>query len=152
MTKGERMKRMRKRLGLSADELAAKIGKDRATIYRYESNDIENMPTSILEPLAKALNTTPSVLMGWEEETNDKATSLITDRETRLLTDFRALDEQGKDYVERAVSSELIRCEKTSTIVTRSIAAKGGHATITGDSQAISNAIDNAFRKKGLKS
>lgn len=68
MTIGKRIQNRRKDLGLSADELANYLGKDRSTIYRYESNDIEKLPTSILEPLAKALKTTPAYLMGWAEE------------------------------------------------------------------------------------
>ncbi|MGJ0847474.1 LexA family protein [Tissierella praeacuta] len=66
MTVGERIKQRRKQLGLSVDDIAKKLGKNRATIYRYESNDIENLPLDILEPLAKVLNVTPSYLMGWE--------------------------------------------------------------------------------------
>ena len=71
MTLGERIKKLRKEKGISVDKLADLIGKDRATIYRYESKDIENMPTGVLEPLAKALGTTPAFLMGWES--NEKA-------------------------------------------------------------------------------
>ena len=67
MNIGERIKARRKELGLSADDVAEKLGKNRATVYRYESNDIENLPTSILGPLAKILETTPAALMGWEE-------------------------------------------------------------------------------------
>lgn len=65
MTVGERIRNLRKEKGMSADKLGELIGKDRATVYRYESQDIENMPTSVLEPLAKALGTTPAELMGW---------------------------------------------------------------------------------------
>ena len=65
MTTGERIKRRRQELGMSADQLAELLGKNRATVYRYESNEIENLPTSILVPLAKALKTTPAYLMGW---------------------------------------------------------------------------------------
>lgn len=64
MTVGERIRNLRKEKGMSADKLGELIGKDRATVYRYESQDIENMPTSVLEPLAKALETTPAELMG----------------------------------------------------------------------------------------
>lgn len=67
---GERIKKRRKELGLSVDTLAEILGKNRATIYRYESEDIENMPTTILEPLAVALQTTPAMLMGWKENNN----------------------------------------------------------------------------------
>ena len=69
MTVGQRIKKRRKELGLSVDEVAEKLGKNRATIYRYESNEIEKLPTNVLEPLSKVLNTTPSALMGWEEHT-----------------------------------------------------------------------------------
>ena len=68
MTIGERIQSRRKELGLSVDELAALLGKNRATIYRYEGGNIEKLPTTILEGLAQALSTTPSYLMGWEEE------------------------------------------------------------------------------------
>lgn len=67
MNTGDRIKQRRIELGLSVDELAEKTGKSRATIYRYENGDIENMPTPVLEPLAKALETTPADLMGWGE-------------------------------------------------------------------------------------
>lgn len=65
---GERIQARRKALGLSVDELAELLGKNRATIYRYEGGDIEKLPTTILEGLARALRTTPSYLMGWEDE------------------------------------------------------------------------------------
>ena len=52
-------------------ELATRLNKNRATIYRYENGDIEDMPITVLEPLAKALNTTPAYIMGWEEEPLD---------------------------------------------------------------------------------
>ncbi len=68
MTVGSRIREFRKRLGLSVDDVAEKLGKNRATIYRYESDDIENLPAPILEPLAKVLQTTPAELMGWQEE------------------------------------------------------------------------------------
>ena len=64
---GERIKQRRLELGYTADALAKLLNKNRATIYRYENGDIENMPIDVLEPLAKALNTTPAYLMGWQE-------------------------------------------------------------------------------------
>lgn len=69
MSIGQRIKTMRKRQGLSIDELAVKLGKNRTTIYRYENGDIENLPLCILDSLADALNTTPAVLMGWDSNT-----------------------------------------------------------------------------------
>ncbi|NMB41001.1 MAG: helix-turn-helix transcriptional regulator [Firmicutes bacterium] len=67
MTIGERIKKRRKEIGMSVETLAEKLGKNRATIYRYESDQIENMPLSVIEPLAKVLNVSPAYLMGWED-------------------------------------------------------------------------------------
>lgn len=66
MTIGQKIKELRKQLNMSVDDLAAKLGKNRATVYRYEKGDIENLPLDVLEPLAKALETTPGYLIGWE--------------------------------------------------------------------------------------
>lgn len=74
MNVGQRIKNRRKELGMSADELAELIDKNRATIYRYEKNEIENMPYDVIEPLAKVLNVSPAYLMGWENQ----ATSIET--------------------------------------------------------------------------
>lgn len=68
MTVGNRIKNRRKDLQMSVDELANKLNKNRATIYRYEKGEIENLPLDVLEPLAKALDTTPQYLMGWDKK------------------------------------------------------------------------------------
>ena len=67
MTIGERIKARRLELGLSADDVAVRLGKNRSTVFRYESSDIEKLPTVVLEKLASVLCTTPAFLMGWEE-------------------------------------------------------------------------------------
>lgn len=70
MTIGSRIREYRKKLGLSVDDVAEQLGKNRATIYRYESDDIENLPAPVLEPLARVLRTTPAELMGWSDQDN----------------------------------------------------------------------------------
>lgn len=68
MDVGKRIRERRKELNLSVDELAKKLNKNRTTVYRYEKGEIENLPMDILGPLAKALNTTPAYLMGWDDK------------------------------------------------------------------------------------
>ena len=68
MSIGKRIKMLRTKRGLSIDDLATKLGKNRTTVYRYENGDIENLPLSILNPLAEALDTTPAHLMGWGDK------------------------------------------------------------------------------------
>lgn len=92
---GERIKQRRLELGYTADALAKLLNKNRATIYRYENGDIENMPIDVLEPLAKALNTTPAYLMGWQEPhqqnksiISDKAEGYYVDPETAEFAEY----------------------------------------------------------------
>ncbi len=66
MTTGERMKNRRKEINVSVDDVAKALNVSIATIYRYENGDIEKVPGSVLEPLAKVLRTTPAYLMGWD--------------------------------------------------------------------------------------
>lgn len=63
---GTRIHDLRVGLGLSADELADMIGKNRATVYRYEDDSVE-IPSSVIGPLASALHVSPAYLMGWEK-------------------------------------------------------------------------------------
>lgn len=89
MNIGSRIKQRRKALKMSADELGARLGKDRSTIYRYEKGDIENLPLDILEPIAAALQTTPQFLMGWEEV--QKNNDIIADAVVKMRTDSEFL-------------------------------------------------------------
>ena len=68
MTTGERMKFRRKQIGLSAEKVADMLNVSPATIYRYENGDIEKVPGNRLEPIAEALCTTASYLMGWSND------------------------------------------------------------------------------------
>ena len=60
---GQQIKRRRKELKMSVDELAKRIGKDRSTVYRYENGDIGNMPLELLPHITEALETTPQQLL-----------------------------------------------------------------------------------------
>ena len=91
---GERIKQRRLELGYTADALAKMLNKNRATIYRYENGDIENMPIDVLEPLAKALNTTPAYLMGWQEP-HQRSTSTLSKQ-----TEDYDLDAEAAEYAE----------------------------------------------------
>ncbi|MDU7715423.1 MAG: helix-turn-helix transcriptional regulator [Veillonella sp.] len=91
----ERIKRLRKQNKLSVDEIVKKLNISRATYYRYESNEIEKLPLTILEPLAKILNTTPAYLMGWQEPhqqnksiISDKAEGYYVDPETAEFAEY----------------------------------------------------------------
>ena len=63
---GERIKQMRLDLGLSQDDLAKLIGyKSRSSINKIEIGERDITQSTILA-FAKALQTTPSKIMGWD--------------------------------------------------------------------------------------
>lgn len=75
---GERVKTLRKSLGLTQKELAKKCGyKSLTTINKIELG-INSIPLATVEKLAHALEVSPSYLMGW------KASSLEDIRPIRL--------------------------------------------------------------------
>ena len=66
---GQIIKRRREELGISQEELALKAGyKSRSSINKIEV-DGRGLPQSKIEAIAKALKTTPTYLMGWENDT-----------------------------------------------------------------------------------
>ena len=63
-----KLKEMRKAKGLTLESLAEKVGTSRQTIHRYENGTISNIPPEKVVLLAEALDTTPTRLMGWDEQ------------------------------------------------------------------------------------
>jgi transcriptional regulator with XRE-family HTH domain len=95
MTVGQRIKQRRKQLNMSAEELAAKIGRSPATMYRYEKGDIDKMDLSVLLPIADALLTTPAYLMGWSDDSSDY--TALSELELRFITAIRYADPHDID-------------------------------------------------------
>jgi len=67
MTKGERIKKLRKDKKLTLDDLAEQLNTTRQTIFKYESDIITNIPSDKIEMMAKIFNVSPAYIMGWEE-------------------------------------------------------------------------------------
>lgn len=109
MNVGERIKARRLALGLTADQLAESVGKNRATIYRYENGDIENMPLSVVEPIARALGITPAELFGKSLGGAD-----VNDVEMNLIKKYRQLNASDKQEILNMIDFKLFQYEKSS--------------------------------------
>ncbi|MDR1094322.1 MAG: helix-turn-helix domain-containing protein [Clostridiales bacterium] len=105
MTIGERIKKRRLELGISATQLAEKLNKDRTTIFRYENGYIENMPIGVLEPLAIALRTTPEYLMGWTDSLFKGNVPIV--QLPPIVEKYNMLNKDGKDRVEAYINDLL---------------------------------------------
>lgn len=67
MSIGKRIKKLRSDLSISQSELAQKASISKQLLYKYENELITNIPSDKIEALAEALETTPGLLMGWDE-------------------------------------------------------------------------------------
>ena len=71
----KRIKKRREELGLTQEELGVKLGyTSRSSIAKIEAGKID-IPQSKIVAFAKALKTTPSYLMGWEEDNGKPLTN-----------------------------------------------------------------------------
>lgn len=77
MTIGERIKSLRESKKITQTELAEKLGTTKQNIYKYENGIITNIPSDKIELIAKCFNVSPGYIMGWEEENDQDALSLL---------------------------------------------------------------------------
>lgn len=73
MTIADRIRNRRIELGLSVDDLANRLHKNRATVYRYESNYIKTYSPDVIASLAEALQTTPAYFYYDEDSAPDES-------------------------------------------------------------------------------
>ncbi|WP_419573098.1 helix-turn-helix domain-containing protein [Phascolarctobacterium succinatutens] len=105
---GKKIKSRRLALGMTADRLAEIIGKNRATVYRYENGEIENMPLSVVEPIAKALGMTPDEF--FSRSSND---DVVSSAEMALLKKYRQLNANDKQEILNLIDFKLFQAEKS---------------------------------------
>ena len=99
MTFGENVALSRKKLGLSQDELAKKVGTIAVTIGRYERNEIKPS-IDIATRIADALDVSLDYLVGSSDAVLEK--SLV-----KKITDIQALSEEDKMCVHRMLDAFL---------------------------------------------
>jgi len=87
---GQRIKERRQELGISVDQLAKRIGKTRATMYRYENGESENINAKVLDALIIALDTSAEYLLGIEEP-KPSVQEIIASEEELYLADRKEL-------------------------------------------------------------
>lgn len=86
----KRIKQRREELNISQDELAKKVGyKSRSSINKIEKG-LTDIPQSKIIDFARALDTTPEYLMGWESKNNtdDNLPELTAKDEREIESDL----------------------------------------------------------------
>lgn len=132
MTIGDRIRIRREELNLSQDELAHKLGyKSRSSINKIEKDGRE-LPQSKIKAIADALETTPSYIMGWEEETLSVHT-----------TKFNELNEQIEQVYGKDILDLLNKIQKLDS-VDRAMIQSGIDALLNQDKYSTQEGLKNA--------
>jgi len=95
-----RIKECREACGMSVEDVSRLVGKNRATVYRYDNGDIENIPMKAITIMAMAFNVDPNYLMGWTDEkgtfSKEKPIILLDKEQESLIRRYDALDENRR--------------------------------------------------------
>ena len=111
MTIADRIRNRRLELGLSVDDLAARLNKNRATVYRYESNYIKSYSPEVMESLADALDTTPAYFYGYED--HEQSDSAQVDPEIHIVSGMmEGLPKDTKEMIVSIVRSIVMQQNK----------------------------------------
>ena len=106
MSIGKRIQDKRKENGLSVNDLAKAVGVNRATIYRWE-NEESTPPKSAVSAIAHILHTDLSWLLDDSSSggvnLKENSPSLLTPEEIILLSDYRDLNNTGKETARNLV-------------------------------------------------
>jgi transcriptional regulator with XRE-family HTH domain len=106
-TVGNRIFQRRKELDLTQEELARMMGyKSKSTINKIEMG-INDIPQSKIAKFAEVLATTPSFLMGWDEEDVSPEEPKLTEGEKMLLDLFNRVPEDQQTLVLQMIRAAL---------------------------------------------
>lgn len=107
MSLPEKLKEVRKQHGYTRRQLAAELGRNYATITKYENGEREPGHTYLME-IARKFGVTTDYLLGLEELPGSGAPALSPEA-AQLARAFDTLDEWGRKAVRSVVELELQR-------------------------------------------
>ena len=103
MIRNDRIKYMRKERGLTLKEVAEKLGVSEATVQRYESGAIKNVPYEQIVQYAEILNCLPQHIMGWDSGSDLE----ITAEEEKIILAFRNSPEAIRSAIRKLLDIEV---------------------------------------------
>ena len=94
------IRQRREELSLTYEQLGNLIGVGKSTVRKWETGMIENMRRDNIVSLAKALNISPAILMGWEDyDLKENNNTNLSKEENILIETFKSLDIDDKNKV-----------------------------------------------------
>ena len=102
----ERIKERRLNLEMSYQDLSNATGISKSTLQRYETGYIKKVPINQIEILAKALHTTPSYLMGWDNTVTEAPSVPLTKQEETHIKKYRQLSDVRRYVVDEVLDAQ----------------------------------------------
>lgn len=93
------IKKRREELNLTYEQLGNLVGVGKSTVRKWETGMIENMRRDNIVALSKALNISPSIIMGWETVDNSNCNHKLSKNETTLLENYNKSNDEGKKMI-----------------------------------------------------
>lgn len=90
---GYRIFKARSEKGITLKELGDLIGIAESTAQRYEKGKIKSLDIEMIKRIAKALNVTPSYLMGWEDKEEIETIAAHHDGEEWTEEELQAIED-----------------------------------------------------------
>ncbi len=107
MDTGQKIHDLRTEKELTLEELGDIVGVGKSTVRKWENGMIANMRRDKLIKVAKALDTTPSYLMGWKDDEKSPA-ALQGKEEAILVKKYSQLSESNKMAVLTLIDNLLV--------------------------------------------
>ncbi len=103
MTIGEKLKSLRKQNRMTLEDVANYLNVGRATVLKYESGMITNIPSDKIEQLARLFSVSPAFLMGWSgDHSDDPSSDLAANPEIRIVSGM--MEKMSKEQQEQVVN------------------------------------------------
>lgn len=118
MTQGERVKEVRKALGLTLDKFGEKVGVKKQTVSRIE-NGVNNVTDQMVLSICREFNVNYDFLMNGEGEMFDDLPQTVLDElcaqydlddlDRTLVEMYIEMPEQVRDYLKREIRKRFLK-------------------------------------------
>lgn len=108
MSKGERIRDLRKAKGITQIEMAKLLSTTKQTISKYENGIVTNIPSDRVEAIATILETTPEYILGWEAMEEKPAMFSydgLTENQKKLIDFARTVPEDKAAMILKVIQS-----------------------------------------------
>lgn len=98
MSVGDKIKTLRKAMGLTQTELGERVGVKKNAVSKWECGRVEDIPTSMIKALANLFDVPPSYLIDDENLSSSKP-DVLDEVDVAFYGEYRKLSEDDKDTI-----------------------------------------------------